>query len=145
MQHGTTKPTGPWRLTFSLRQEPRCPGCAEFLQPIVVEIRSGWAWCPLCAGHALHAVPHLAFILEHASMAAHSTIQHGVRFYTPRAFTAKPMNALDFYEEVASANRYELTAAGARSLDHAATSVVENTGVEMRPSSNTTTQRVKIR
>lgn len=112
MQHGTSKPTGPWRMTFQLRHEPRCPGCAEFLQPVVVEIRAGWAWCPLCAGHALHAVPHLAFVLEHVAMAAHATIQHGIMFYTPKASTGKPMNALEFYEAIVTPDHFELTTAG---------------------------------
>lgn len=118
MPYGSKHATGPWTLTFQLRQEPRCPGCAEFLQPVVVEVRSGWAWCPLCAGHALHAEPHLAFILEHTSMAAHSTIQHGVRFYTPRAFTGKPMNALDFYEAVLNGDRYEVTNNGDDAIEN---------------------------
>lgn len=119
MHYGAQKSTGPWSLTFRLRTEPRCPGCAEFLQPIVTEVRAGWAWCPLCAGHALHAVPHLAFVLEHAAMAAHSSIQHGIRFYTPKASTGKPMNALEFYEAVLKGATFELTRAGREALETA--------------------------
>lgn len=118
MRNGTKKPTGPWSLRITLRQEPQCPGCAEFLQPLVVEVRAGWAWCPVCAGHALHAEPHLAFILEHEAMARHATMVNGIRFYTPRSHHQRQYNALDFYEEVITADRFALTQRGEQAAEH---------------------------
>lgn len=117
MRYGTRKPTGPWTLTFRLRTEPYCPGCAEFLQPAVVEVRAGWAWCPICAGHALHAQPHLAYVLEQDFMHEHTTIQHGVLFYTPRVCGSRVPVALDLYEYAVGGTRVSVTPEGLRVIE----------------------------
>ena len=98
MPYGTRKPTGPWMMTIRLREEPRCPGCTEFLQPIVVEIRNGWAWCAICVAHKLHLQSHLSFALTMDSMCECSTIVNGVRFYTPKPIEGNILTAYEWYE-----------------------------------------------
>ena len=98
MPYGTRKPTGPWMMTMRLREEPRCPGCAEFLQPIVVEIRNGWAWCAICIGQKLHQQSHICFVMASDPMSACSTIVNGVRFYTPTPIAGNVLTAYEWYE-----------------------------------------------
>ena len=98
MPYGTRKPTGPWMMTMRLREEPRCPGCTEYLQPVVVEIRNGWAWCAICIAQKLHKQSHIAFIMTTDRMYACSTIVNGVRFYTPAAIAGKILTAYEWYE-----------------------------------------------
>ena len=116
MRYGKKSGNRPWTMTCQLRQEPVCPGCAEILQPVIVEIRDGWAWCPICVAHGCDINPLVLRVLKRVEFAAHSTIQHGVRFYTPKAFTGKPMNALDFYQHELTDDRVELTAIGRQAL-----------------------------
>lgn len=96
--YGTKKSPGPWRMTISLRVEPLCPGCAQFLQPIVVEVRQGWAWCAVCVSSKLHLQPHLLFILKADPMWKCSTLVNGIRFYTPEPIGGKIFTAYDWYE-----------------------------------------------
>ena len=55
MRSDPSEPTRPWTMTFSISSEPRCPGCCEVLRDQVITFAEGWAWCPVCMGHALHA------------------------------------------------------------------------------------------
>lgn len=117
MRYGTEGSPGPWRLTLTLTDEPRCPGCAEFLQPCVVVIRDGWGWCGLCDSMNLPAQPHLRFILEHELLIPHTAVAHGVRFYTPQRFTGSPKCVFEFYEEYLSLDCYALTREGNQRLE----------------------------
>lgn len=98
--YGTSKSSGPWRMTLSLRVEPRCPGCTEFLQPIVVEVRRGWAWCAPCVAHLLHRDPKIARALFSDRMCECSTIVNGVRFYTPEAVGGTVFTAYAWWESL---------------------------------------------
>lgn len=99
MPYGTPKSTGPWRMTIQLRYEPRCPGCAEFLQPVVVEVRDGWAWCHVCIARKLNREVHLAWVVQQEPMCQCSTILNGIRFYTPDATAGKALSAYEWYEK----------------------------------------------
>lgn len=100
MRYGTQKSPGPWRMTFTVRDEPRCPGCTEFLQPVVVEFRSGWAWCPVCIGHGLHFTPCITYVLGRDEMCSCTTIVNGLRFYTPEPVSGKFLTAYEWYEQL---------------------------------------------
>lgn len=91
-------------MTIQLRTEPRCPGCAEFLQPVVVEVRDGWAWCHVCVAQGLNRQAHLAWVVKQEPMCKCSTILNGIRFYTPDATAGKALTAYEWYEK-AIANR----------------------------------------
>lgn len=93
------KPTGgPWTFAIRLDVEPRCPGCCEWLQACVVEIRSSWAWCPLCVSQGLHTHDHVLAGLCSIMDSGAYCITHGVCFYTPRVWMGPPRNALAYYE-----------------------------------------------
>ncbi|KKM78614.1 hypothetical protein LCGC14_1358170 [marine sediment metagenome] len=99
MQYGTKKSTGPFSLTIQIRNEPRCPGCAEFLQPCVVEFRDGWAWCQVCIAMGLHLEPWIATVLEGESMQECRTVAKGLSFYTPELPWSAAKSAYEWYEE----------------------------------------------
>lgn len=96
--YGTRPTGGPWSITLRLAREPRCPGCCEWLQPEVVEIRAGWAWCPICINQALHTEVHLLFALTTDAILEQACVVRGINFYMPKAFLGEPKNALDYYE-----------------------------------------------
>lgn len=98
MQHVESESTRPWTMTFNIAREPRCPGCCELLRDVVISFAEGWAWCPVCVGHALHAQPHLRYVLQHDLLKCASVVSHGLRFYIPRLKEGVYKNALDFYE-----------------------------------------------
>lgn len=130
MQYGTQKSTGPFRLTVQIAQEPRCPGCAEYLQPCVVEFRNGWAWCQPCVAMGLHSEPWIASVLESESMRACRTVVNGLSFYVPDSSLAAVKSAYEIYEELPgekclsvvagqSDDLYVLTPAGEQAIaDH---------------------------
>lgn len=96
--YGTSKSTGPWYLPIRLDREPRCPGCAEFLQPCVVEIRDGWAWCQICVEMRLHCEPWMAAVLESESMRECSCVVYGLRFYVPDPMNGQARAAYEWAE-----------------------------------------------
>ncbi len=98
MQYGTQKSTGPFRLSIRLDAEPRCPGCAEYLQPCVIEFRNGWAWCQPCIAMGLHAEPWIASVLEGASMQACRIVVNGLSFYVPSLTYDETKTAYEWYE-----------------------------------------------
>ncbi len=95
MQYGTSKPTGPWNLCLRVHQVPRCPGCAEFLQPCVIEFRDGWAWCQVCLMMGLHCEPWIASVLESESMCACRSVVNGLSFYTPGTLPGEVLTAYE--------------------------------------------------
>lgn len=98
MRYGTAKSAGPWSMTIQLRSEPRCPGCAEFLQPVIVVVRDGWAWCHVCVTQGLNRQVHIAWIVQQDAMWQCSTILNGIRFYTPETIGGKALSAYEWYE-----------------------------------------------
>lgn len=98
MFYGTSKSTGPWMMSLRLSQEPRCPGCAEFLQPVVVEFSDGWAWCQICVAQKLPNEVHLAWVMQLHEVHECSTIVSGLRFYTPDATKGEALTAYEWYE-----------------------------------------------
>lgn len=98
MPNVESESTRPWTMTFQVAREPRCPGCCELLRDVVISFAEGWAWCPTCVGHALHAEPHLRYVLEHDVMAKASILSHGLRFYVPLRTDDGYKNAIDMYE-----------------------------------------------
>ncbi len=101
MQYGTQKSTGPWRLSLCVSSEPRCPGCAEFLQPCVVEFRDGWAWCPVCIAMGLHCEPWIGAVLGGDAMRECSIVVNGLRFYTPDVINGEAYTAYERCEALA--------------------------------------------
>lgn len=95
MQYPASKPTGPWVFRAHVHQEPRCPGCAEFLQPSVIEFRHGWAWCQPCIVGELHMEPWIYVVLGSDSMRQCSTVVNGLRFYTPDVIAAEALTAYE--------------------------------------------------
>ena len=87
-------------MTFRVTGEPRCPGCCVVLDGIVITFNEGWAWCPVCAGQALHAQTHLRYVLNHDVMFRCSVLSHGLRFYLPQPVGGKILNAIDQYERL---------------------------------------------
>lgn len=110
MQYGCSKPTGPWRFSVQVPQEPRCPGCAEFLQPCVVEFRDGWAWCPVCIAMGLHCEPWIGAVLGGDSMCECSRVVNGLRFYTPDVCNDDAKTAYEQYEQIEGRKVLELAA-----------------------------------
>lgn len=139
MPHGTQKSSQRWSLTFHLPEEPRCPGCAEFMQPIVVTVRHGWAWCGPCVQQGLADERTIAFALRHETMRRHAIQAHGILFYVPEPIAGRvqcafehyeaavadgscrppppPLSTVDFYGNPVLPFRYQLTAEGHRALD----------------------------
>lgn len=97
--YGTRPTSGSWNFAVRLDVEPRCPGCCEWLQACVVEIREGWAWCPCCVRLGLHThetiLKGLCCIEDSRSV----SLTHGIRFYTPRAWMGPPITAIEHYEK----------------------------------------------
>ncbi len=102
MPYGTKRPIGPWTLMIKLQHEPRCPGCAEFLQPCVVEFRGGWAWCQPCVTMGLHREPWIPSVLEGESIRAATVTVNGLRFYVPGV---GPGEVLTAYERAAGCDQ----------------------------------------
>lgn len=111
MQYGTKKPTGPFRLTLQVTQEPRCPGCTEYLQPCVVEFRNGWAWCQPCVAMGLHLEPWIAAVLEGESMRECRTVVNGLSFYAPDLSLAAVKSAYEMFEDMPVEKRLSEVAA----------------------------------
>lgn len=84
---------------MQLRQEPCCPGCAEFLQPCVIEFRDGWAWCQVCVAMRLHCEPWIPSVLEGESMRDCTTVVNGLRFYVPDDRPSEAITAYEWYEK----------------------------------------------
>ena len=103
MQYGCQKPTGPFVLSFTVHQEPRCPGCAEFLQPGVIEFHDNWAWCPVCVSMGLHTQPWIGAVLGDERMRECSSVYHGLRFYTPDLTNGEASTAYEQCEKLCAA------------------------------------------
>lgn len=99
MRYGKKPTGGMWVMSFQLRRPPLCPGCTEELQGIVVEIRNGWAWCPICIAYKLHRSTPVRYALAMDCFRERSTLQHGLRFYTPDATAGKPLTAYEWCEK----------------------------------------------
>jgi len=99
MQYGVQKSSSSWRITMQLRNEPRCPGCSEFLQPCVIEFRNGWAWCPVCVATGLHAVGWIGSVLGSDTIGECSTVVNGLRFYTPDLVNNEAKTAYEWAED----------------------------------------------
>lgn len=99
MQSPASQPTGPWIFRVQVDHEPRCPGCAEFLQACVVEFRNGWAWCQPCIMMGLHTEPWIAAVLEGEPMRDCKTVLHGLTFYTPALPASQVQTAYEWYEQ----------------------------------------------
>ena len=95
-------------MTFQVTREPRCPGCCERLQSVVIQFIAGWAWCPTCANQGLHAQPHLRFVLDHDAMWQASILSHGLRFYTPQIVDGEYKNLVEMYEWLQSQPEIEV-------------------------------------
>lgn len=98
MEHVESESTRPWTMTFQVRNDPRCPGCCELLRDVVITFAEGWAWCPVCLNEALHATPHLRYVLEHEVMTRASIVSHGMHFYIPQRTDEGYKNLIDMYE-----------------------------------------------
>ena len=99
MQYGKKPTGGMWRMSIQLRHAPLCPGCAAELQGVVVEIRHGWAWCPICAATRLHRDRVIRHILATDAFRKHSTRQHGLLFYTPQSSKRPARTAFGFMDD----------------------------------------------
>lgn len=95
MRYAISKPTGPFVFSVTVRHEPRCPGCAEFLQPSVVVIHDGWAWCPVCLSMGLHCEPWIGVVLGDERMLQCSSVVNGLRFYTPDIVGGEAQSAFE--------------------------------------------------
>ena len=77
------KDHSPWTMTWRIKSQVYCPGCAECLQGVVVEFRNGWAWCPVCVQMNLHTEPWIDAVLEADSIRECTITMHGLKFYVP--------------------------------------------------------------
>lgn len=68
------------------------------MQEVIVEFRDGWAWCPICVGTKVNLDALVKAAIGHDAMCEHSTIIHGMRFYTPQAINGKFLTAYEWYE-----------------------------------------------
>lgn len=96
MRYGKKPTGGMWVMSIQLRSAPLCPGCCEELQGVVVEIRNGWGWCPICAVQQLHRDKLIRYVLATDRFRSLSTLQHGLRFYTPECTQAQAGTACSF-------------------------------------------------
>lgn len=96
MRYGKKPTDGMWRMTVSLRQTPLCPGCCEQLQGIVVEIRNGWAWCPICVATRIHRSKPIRWALATDEFRALATRQNGLFFYTPDVADTSERTAMEW-------------------------------------------------
>lgn len=143
MRYATSKPTGPFIVSITVRHEPRCPGCAEFLQPSVVVFHDGWAWCPVCIAMRLHCEPWIGVVLGNEPMLERCSVVNGLHFYTPdvvnnEALTAfencrritdsMPIAIVDDYDD----RRVELTPTGSVELARMGKSPPMRTEADMR-------------
>ena len=127
MQYGTSKSTGPFVFSVTVQHEPRCPGCAEFLQPGIIVFFDGWAWCPVCLAMGLHCEPWIGVVLGDERMLQCSSVVNGLRFYTPDVVGGEAHsafeNAMTFRDELPISivepwhpNTFEVTPTGSREL-----------------------------
>lgn len=113
MPDQSDRATRPWSMTFRVAGEPRCPGCCVALAGVVITFHEGWAWCPVCSNHQLHAQVHLRYVMQHDVMTRASIISHGLRFYLPIPVGGVLLNAIDEYERLINDPLEEPTAVAA--------------------------------
>ena len=96
MRYGKKPTGGMWIMSIQLRHPPFCPGCCEELQGAIVEIRHGWAWCPICTASQLPRDKVIRYVLATERFRSLSTLQHGLRFYTPGCSRTEAHTAFSF-------------------------------------------------